>query len=91
MLTACGTSGVKPQRPGPSTDPVIRVERKIEKQCPVELTLPLPAKPSPAPGATITGNQAGMEFMRDASAWGDLLFGRLSDAKASCPAPVPPF
>jgi hypothetical protein len=53
--------------------------------CPLELKLALPAKPAPAPGAIVQGNDAGIAFVGDLGSWGDDLAARLSDAAAGCP------
>ena len=52
--------------------------------CPTELLLPRPAKPAPPAGAIVQGNEAGLGFVADLGAWGDLLLDRLTDASAEC-------
>ena len=53
--------------------------------CPAELLLPRPAKPIPAAGAIVQGNEAGLGFVAELGATVDLLLDRLTDASAECP------
>ncbi len=54
--------------------------------CPAELLLPRPAKPVPAAGAIMRGNEAALGFVAALGATVDLLLDRLTDAQAECPA-----
>lgn len=78
-LTACATPRAAPSAPIVETQTVTRTI------CPAELLLPRPAKPIPAAGAIVKGNEAGLGFVAALGATVDLLLGRLMDAAAECP------
>ena len=78
MLTACATPRAAPP------DPIVETRTVTRTICPAELLLPRPAKPIPAAGAIVKGNEAGLGFVAALGATVDLLLGRLTDAQAEC-------
>ena len=60
-------------------------------ECPLELSLPIPAAAVPAADAVVQFNAPGAAWLNARLAREDLLAGRLADAAAACPAaPVRP-
>lgn len=54
--------------------------------CPAELDQVRPPKPSPAPGAKVTTNAAGGEYLAAVLGWADAVARLFDGAKGSCPA-----
>lgn len=84
MLTACQSSPATSPK-GPSADPIVRVDRRVETRCPAELEQAVPARIAKAPGAELTGNDAGLAWLRAHLGRENLLEGRLVDAAKACP------
>lgn len=82
-LTACASSG--PNRPGLEPDPVIKTERKIETICPAALMQEDPPAVTLPPGAEVSGNREGLDYVAAHLRREFLLGSRLKDARADCP------
>lgn len=83
MLTACVGSGNS--RPTSAPDPVIVSRTETVKICPAELRLAIDPRPQPTSDAIITGNDAGMAWLRQILERLGLVEARLADAAKECP------
>lgn len=83
MLPACGGSGTE-AHVASAPDPVVLERTQIRTVCPAELAQPLGERPVPAADAVLTGNAAGMAWLRAMLARLGLLEDRLRDAAEEC-------
>lgn len=83
MLAACSASPSE-GRPQIAPDPVIAQRVEIQRVCPAELRLALPPKPALPADAALSGNQAGMAWLRAMLIRLGLIEVRLADAAREC-------
>ena len=84
MLTACAASPSEPANLLPP-DPVIETRTVIERVCPAELRLALPARPVLPASARLDGNEAGLGWLAEMLARTGLIEDRIADAAKECP------
>lgn len=82
MLSACNAS--RTEEPASTPDPIVTIKRETTLVCPAELLMPLPAAPTPLPGAVIEGNEAGLAFVGALGSFAQALVDRLRDASEQC-------
>lgn len=80
-LTACAHDGPPPAI---APDPLIEQRETVRLVCPADLRRPLPAAPSPAPGAVIRHNAAGGAYLDAKIARGEAAEAIVTDARAAC-------
>lgn len=85
-LSACGPSREARPELGPAANPVVERVETTRLVCPDELSQDPGTPPAVPEGAVIRGNDLGLRFVRDQSAFGVRVLGLFRDAAAACAA-----
>jgi hypothetical protein len=64
---------------------VVEVRRETVIVCPAEIYAPIPTRAAPEADAVVETNPAGRRWLAGELARGDVVAGRLVDARAQCP------
>ncbi len=84
-LSACNGSAADAPIVARAPDPVVEVRRETVIVCPAEIYAPLPAAPVPGADAVVETNAPGRRWLAATLSRGDVIAGRLVDARAQCP------